>query len=309
MHFPSPLMLGDAIGLIAPSSPLKPKQLLSCTDTIFSLGYQPVLRQSATECLHGYLAGSDEVRAYDINQMFADDSIKAVFCLRGGYGATRIMHLLDYSLIRQKPKIFLGYSDITAFHLAFYSLCDLVTFHGPMVSSNMVDDFDYYTQSSLERALQMPSFSVFHNPEGCYYQTIVPGIAKGPVIGGCLSLLSSSIGTFYQPNFEGTILFIEEIEETIPRCDRMMSHLRNSGILSQVNGILLGNFMNCTNPYEPSYNIYDFFCDFFNDYDKPVLWGIHSGHEKPMGTIPFGEICTMNTFTNRIVFERLLKSS
>lgn len=304
MHFPSPLMLGDTVGLIAPSSPLKRERLLQCINVISSLGYQPVLGQSATQCLHGYLAGSDEVRAYDINEMFSDCSINAIFCLRGGYGSTRIMELLDYTTIEKNPKIFMGYSDITSFHLAFYSLSRLVTFHGPMVSSNMVDDFDYYTRSSMERALQISPFFVFHNPEGHYYKTIVPGIAKGRIIGGCLSLVSPSIGTFYQPDFTDTILFLEDIDESLPRCDKLMHHLKNAGVFSQVNGVLLGNFKNCTNPNDKDYTILDFFRDFFAHYDKPVLWGVQSGHEKPMGTIPFGEVCTLNTYAGRVVFER-----
>lgn len=304
MHFPSPLRLGDTIGLIAPSSPLEKERLLQCLDTISALGYQPVLGKSATQNLHGYLAGCDETRAEDINQMFCDDEIDAIFCLRGGYGSTRIMDLLDYSAIAQNPKIFMGYSDITSFHLAFYSLCQLVTFHGPMVSSNMVDDLDYYTRSSMERALQIPPLCIFHNPEGHYYKTIVPGIAKGKILGGCLSLVSPSIGTFYQPDFTDTILFLEDIDESLPRCDKMMHHLKNANVFSKVNGVLLGNFKNCINPNDSSYTMLDFFCDFFKGYNKPVLWGIQSGHEKPMGTIPFGSQCTVNTYTNRVVFER-----
>lgn len=304
MHFPSPLRLGNTVGLIAPSSPISRERLLQCMETVSALGYQPVLGKSATQSLHGYLAGSDEVRASDINQMFSNSSIDAVFCLRGGYGSTRIMNLIDYSLIEQNPKIFIGYSDITSFHLAFYALCDLVTFHGPMVSSNMADNFDWYSRSSMERALQIPPFNIFHNPEGCYYQVIVPGIAKGNIIGGCLSLVSPSIGTFYQPDFTNTILFLEDIDESLPRCDKLLHHLKNSGVFSQVNGVLLGNFKDCTNPNDLSYTMYDFFCDFFDGYDKPVLWGIQSGHEKPMGTIPLGTVCTVNTYTNRVVFER-----
>jgi muramoyltetrapeptide carboxypeptidase len=214
------------------------------------------------------------------------------------------MELLDYNTIAQNPKIFVGYSDITSFHLAFHSLCNLVTFHGPMVSSNMTEHFDYYSRSSLERTLQMPPFHIFHNPEGYYYKTIVPGIATGQILGGCLSLVSPSIGTFYQPDFSDSILFLEDIDESIPRCDKLMYHLKNAGIFSKVNGVILGSFLNCTNPADPDYTIYDFFCDFFKDFEKPVLWGLQSGHEKPMGTIPLGEICIMNTYTNRVVFER-----
>lgn len=303
MIYPNPLHNGDTIGLIAPCSPLKQERLCACIDVITSLGYEAALGKSARESLHGYLAGSDEVRANDINHMFSDPSIDAIFCIRGGYGSTRIMNLLDYRMIQKHPKIFVGYSDVTSFHLAFYQCSHLITFHGPMVSSNMVDQFDSYSMSSLMNALSMPRTLCFQNPGNKPCTPIVSGCARGRVIGGCLSLIAPCVGTFYQPDFRGTILFLEDVEESLPRCDKLMQQLRNSGILEQVNGILLGNFKDCSNPNSPDYTIYDFFCDFFSHYDKPVLWGIQSGHDKPMGTIPFGTICTMDTLSGSIRFE------
>lgn len=303
MIYPSPLHNGDTIGLIAPCSPLKQERLLQCIEVITSLGYEAALGKSARESLHGYLAGSDEIRAGDINHMFADPAIDAIFCIRGGYGSTRIMNLLDYRIIAKHPKIFLGYSDVTSFHLAFYQSSHLVTFHGPMVSSNMVDDFDSYSLNSMLEALSMPKNLTFQNPGNKPFYPIVSGCARGRVLGGCLSLISPSIGTFYQPDFRGTILFLEDVEESLPRCDKLMQQLKHSGILEQVNGILLGNFKDCENPNCPNYTMFDFFCDFFEDYDKPVLWGIQSGHDKPMGTIPFGTICTMDSLSGKIRFD------
>lgn len=302
MIYPRPLHNGDTIGLIAPSSPLSQDRLLECIHVITSLGYEVALGKSARESLHGYLAGPDEIRANDVNRMFADPSIDAIFCIRGGYGDTRIMNLLDYRMIQKHPKIFLGYSDITALHLAFYHCSHLVTFHGPMVSSNMIDDFDSYTADSLFETLSMPSSLAFRNPEDMPILPIVSGCAKGRIIGGCLSLVAPSIGTFYQPNFRNTILFLEDVDETLPRCDKLMQQLKNSGVLSQVNGILLGNFKDCINPNLPEYTMFDFFCDFFKDYDKPVFWGVQSGHAKPMGTLPLGTLCTMDSESSKIQF-------
>lgn len=302
MNYPCPLHNDSKIGLIAPCSPLPSGRLMKCIETITALGYEAALGKSTLKSLHGYLAGDDETRANDINKMFADPSIDAIFCIRGGYGSTRIMSLLDYQMIRQNPKIFIGYSDVTSFHLAFYQLAHLVTFHGPMVSSNMVDHFDSFTKNSLFSALSMPKKLIFENPIQFPLQSLVPGKAHGRIIGGCLSLVAPSLNTFYQPDFRNTILFLEDVDESIPRCDKLMQQLKNSGVLSQVNGILLGNFTGCTNPNDPNYSIFNFFCDFFQDYQKPVLWGVQSGHGKPMGTIPFGSICTFDTSTLQIVF-------
>ena len=303
MLIPRPLHKGDTIGLIAPSSPVKQERIDSCIKAITSLGYDVTLGKSALESLNGYLAGSDCVRATDMNHMFSDPAIHAIFCLRGGYGSTRIMDLIDYQTIRRHPKIFIGYSDITSFHLAFYRHSHLVTFHGPMVSSNMLQEFDSYSLSSMMSALSIPKSLYFQNPPDCPVMPIVSGCARGRIVGGCLSLVSPSIGTFYQPDFRGTILFLEDIDETLPRCDKLMQQLRNAGILSQVNGILLGNFVQCNNPYDPEYTMLDFFQDFFRGYDKPVLWGVQSGHGKPMGTIPLGTVCTMDTFSNTLRFD------
>lgn len=302
MYYPSPLCIGDTVGLIAPSSPINPEALLPSIQVIHSLGYKVELGKSCTSSLHGYLAGTDEIRADDINYMFSNPNIKAIFCLRGGYGSTRIMEMLDYSMIRNNPKMFVGYSDITSFHLAFYKLCHLVTFHGPMVVSNMISDFDEYTRKSFLNAISMPCTLNFHNPVNIPWQTLVHGQARGRVVGGCLSLVSPAIGTFYQPDFRGSILFLEDVDESLPRCDKLMQHLINSGILDQVYGVLLGNFIGCDNPKDPSYTIYDYFSELFRGYRKPVIYGVQSGHDKPMGTIPLGTVCEVDTCTDKITF-------
>ena len=303
MRYPTPLQIHDTIGLIAPSSPVKYSNLVKSIMFLNSLGYEVELGKSAMHSLHGYLAGTDEIRANDINEMFCNDEIKAIFCLRGGYGSNRIMNLLNYEAISQNPKIFVGYSDITSFHLAFHSLCDIATFHGPMVSSNMIHNYDSYTKESFLKAFRIPRTLTFKNPCGYDMEPLVCGCARGRVIGGCLSLISPAIGTFYQPDFHNTILFLEDIDETIPRCDKMMHHLKNAGVFEQVSGVLIGNFVGCENVNDPSYTFLDFMKDFFRDYDKPVLYGIQSGHDKPMGTIPFGTMCTMDSGKCSITFE------
>lgn len=303
MNCPEPLYSGDTIGLIAPCSPVTKERLIQCIQTISSYGLEVILGKSCHESLYGYLAGDDSVRANDINTMFSNPKIKAIFCLRGGYGSTRILSLLDYPMIKNHPKIFVGYSDVTTFHLAFHRFCNFITFHGPMVSSNMVDDMDSYTKESFFEALSNPSSITFHNPADKTLIPIAPGQATGRLVGGCLSLVAPSIGTFYQPDFHNKILFLEDIEESIPRCDKLMQQLLHAGILDQINGILLGNFKDCTNPRDESYTIEHYFKDLFASYSKPVLWGIQSGHQKPMATLPLGSICSMDTEQLSIRFD------
>ncbi|MDD5934780.1 MAG: LD-carboxypeptidase [Clostridiales bacterium] len=304
MIFPNRLTLGDTVGIVAPSSPVTPKRAQQCKEYIESIGYTVLMGQSATSSSHGYLAGEDSLRANDINEMFANPSVKAIFCIRGGYGGNRLMRLLDYDVIRSNPKIFVGYSDITSFHLAFHSLCNLVTFHGPMVSSNMLDHFDDYTNHSFFKALNLNTALQLCNPSGNDMGVIHDGCACGEIIGGCLSLVSPAIGTFYQPDFRNKILFLEDVDESLPRCDKMIEHLFHAGIIDQVSGIILGEFLDCNNSYDPSYTIIDYFKDRFAHIGKPVMYNIKSGHGHPMATIPFGTLCRMNTFNRCISFKR-----
>lgn len=305
MNYPHPLYDGDTVGFIAPSSPISKERLDQCIEAVTSFGLNVMLGESTTKNLNGYLSGPDQVRANDMNEMFQNPNVKAIFCLRGGYGSSRILSMLDYKMIAKNPKFFVGYSDITSIHLALYSLSHLVTFHGPMVSSNMVDDFDCYTCERFFGAIKHPpTLTLLHkNPRDKELTVISDGIASGRIIGGCLSLVTAAIKTFYEPDYTNTILFLEEINETIPRCDMMFQHLKLSGIFDRVNGVILGSFTDCTNPSDPCYTMHDYLADFFKDYHKPVLYQFPSGHDKPMATIPFGTICTMDTEDCRIAFD------
>ena len=168
MIFPERLQLGDTVGLVAPSFPIKEEELTDCVRLLEEMGYRvKVGRQLTTLAnFHNYLAGEGKDRAADINKMFADPEVKAIFCVRGGYGSSHVMDYLDYDVIRANPKIFVGYSDITNLLSAFQMYCGMVVFHGPMVCSNMRRDFDPYTRESLFAALNMEGELEFRNPPG-----------------------------------------------------------------------------------------------------------------------------------------------
>lgn len=304
MNIPDKLNLGDTIGIIAPCSPVNPERAKKCEEYLKQLGYRVIMGESTKLSLHGYLAGSDEIRANDINFMFANHHIKAIVCIRGGYGGNRIMNLLDYEMIQRHPKIFVGYSDITSFHLAFHKLCSMVTYHGPMVSSNMLEDFDSFTKESFFQTINMEESLTLKNPDNEPFKVLKPGKANGIIIGGCLSLVSPAIGTYYQPDFINKILFLEDVTESLPRCDKMINHLFHSGIMDMISGLILGDFKDCVNTEDESYTMEDFFNDQFRYYDKPVMYHIKSGHCKPMSTIPFGLNCSMDTEKKEIRFHR-----
>ncbi len=191
----------------------------------------------------GYLAGSDDVRLRDLHAAFANPEIDAIFCLRGGYGTPRLLDRLDFDLLRANPKPFVGYSDITALHLAISRYAGFVTFHGPMLNADLLGDKQPPTESSLFSLLrgQLGAGSVLAHPVAYPLTTIEPGIACGRLLGGNLSMIAAVMGTPYEIDAEGIILFIEDVNEPIYRIDRLLTHLRLAGKLAQVAGVLVGD--------------------------------------------------------------------
>ncbi len=303
MRYPEKLKQGDTVGIICPSSPISEERKAQCIDAVEKLGYKVKAADNLTENYGGYMAGSGRVRAEWINKMFADSEIKAIFCIRGGDGSSRMMEYLNFDVIKNNPKIFVGYSDVTNLHLAITQNCDLVTFHGPMVSSNMVDSFDVETRNSFFNAINSRETFEFRNPEGVELKTLKEGKAEGILTGGNLSLLSASMGTPYEVDTEGRILFMEEVCESITKIEKWIYHLRNAGKLKQCSGILLGQFTNIKNYSED----YDYICclkDALAGIEIPVMYDIQSGHGQKLMTIPMGAICSMDTETETIRFER-----
>lgn len=302
--FPKRLEKGDTVALVCPSSPTSSERVMQCADLIRKQGYEVRVSKNCCCRLHGYLAGEASARAEEINRMFADDSVKAIFCIRGGYGSSQIMNLLDYDMIRKHPKIFVGYSDVTNLLSAFLQLCGMVTFHGPMVSSNMLEHFDTYTEQSFFDTIGMGEELIYHNAPGQKLVTVKEGRAEGILVGGNLALVTSMIGTFYSPDFRGKILFLEDVNESIPRIHRMLDQLRLTGILGQVKGILLGDFADSSNPDDKEYETKDLWADFFKEYRKPVFSNLSCGHSFPTATLPIGTYCTMDTCNQQICFYR-----
>lgn len=289
------LKLGDTIGIVAPASPTKDENVKAAEEKLIELGFKVKVGKSPYE-RYGYLSGTDFIRANDINEMFMDKEIKAIICIRGGYGTPRILELLDYEAIKKNPKIFVGYSDITALHIAFTQKCNLVTYHGPMLSSDMIKDFSEFSKDKLFKTLMDPEpLGKISNPQGEEVVTINGGIAEGTIIGGNLSLIVATIGTPYEIDVKGKLLFIEEIGEEPYKIDRMLNQLRLSGKLEDASGIILGDFNNCeSGKHEENLTLSQVIDDHIKPLKKPTIYNLQAGHCDPMVTLPFGVMARLD---------------
>ena len=302
MNFPKKNLKGCTIGLVSPSSPISQENILKCKEFLQKQGYNTKDGKSIYLNYNGYLSGNDIIRAEDINSMFLDDDVDAIFCIRGGYGCSRILKYIDFNIPKYNPKIFVGYSDITSLHICLNQLSNLVTFHGPMVYSNMLSNYDEFTKNSFEYSVSIDKILPLINPSLERFKKIVDGKAAGQIVGGNLSIVVSTLGTEYEIDTKCKILFLEDIDESVPKIDRMLQQLIYSNKIQDCNGIILGDFANCENKYEENYTVERLLIDTFSDLNKPVMYNIKSGHCFPMATIPLGAYCVMDTYRNIINF-------
>lgn len=286
---PKALKFGDTVGIIAPASPTTEERVRKAHDKLIQMGFKVKMGKSPYE-RYGYLSGSDSIRAEDINEMFRDKEVDGIICIRGGYGTPRILDLLDYEAIKNNPKVFVGYSDITALHIAFTQIADLVTYHGPMVASDMIGNFSQFSKNNLYKAImETDPIGKISNPQGEEIITINGGIAEGNIIGGNLSLIVDTIGTPYEIDVNGKILFIEEIGEEPYNIDRMLNQLRLAGKLHDAVGIILGDFNNCVSEkHDENLTLEQVIEDHIKPVGKPTIYNLQAGHCEPMLTIPFG---------------------
>jgi len=287
MNIGKRLSRGSTIGVISPASPTDLKKVEDLENLLKDLGFKVLMGRTPYKN-NKYLAGTDEERARDVNEMFANKDVDGILCVRGGYGTPRILDLLDYDLIEKNPKVFIGYSDITAIHVALNQKCKLVSYHGPMGASDMVGGFNPISREKLEDiVVRNGKNRKLENPKGARLEVLKKGLVEGPIIGGNLSLLVDLIGSEYEVDTRGKILFIEEVGEEPRNIDRMLNQLRLSGKLDEAIGIILGDFNNCTSTSE-SFTLDEVLDQYFSNLEKPVIKNFKAGHCEPMLTIPFG---------------------
>ena len=294
MMTPNPLFPGARVALIGASSAVPADRLPAALALVESLGLIPV---PAPSCYyvnrHGYFAADDAQRARDIQEAFADDSIAGVWCIRGGYGAHRLLPLLDLEAIARTPKWFGGYSDVTALHIAFNQCCGFVTFHTTMPSTE--PDPDGYTMCYLRRALFGPVTGPLENPRDQPMTTLQGGSAAGSLCGGNLSLVCASLGTPWEIDTRGKLLFLEDIGEKTYRIDGMLTQLRNAGKLRDCAGVLLGAWTDCVPEYpDRTLTLDEIFRELILPAGKPVLSGLACGHVLPTMTLPLGHRAVMD---------------
>ena len=298
MLYGKKLKKGDTIGLIAPSGAVRTEGAIErAVAQTEQMGFCVKLGESCGQ-KYGYLSGTDEVRARDVNAMFRDPEVDAIVCVRGGYGTTRILDLLDYDAIRENPKIFAGYSDITAMHIAILEQCGLATFHAPMAvsdwSSGPLDDFSCECMMRVLGCAQ-PAGELCNAPDYPARKTVNPGQAEGLLVGGNLMLMASSLGTPYELNAKDRILYIEEIGEKTYSIDRMLTQLRLAGKFDECAGVIFGDFKNCPIEYEHyGLTIEEIIRDVVAPCKKPIFTGVQCGHCTPKLTLPHGVRCRMD---------------
>ena len=294
---PEALKYGDTIGIVAPAN-YSGESAQNMIDELEARGFKVVLGDSFYEKWYNF-GGSDKVRADDINKMFKDKSIKAILCVRGGYGSIRMVDLVDYDMIKKNPKIFVGYSDITTLLMSINKETGLVTYHGPM-SSNFKNPDETTIISFFNTVMNNKKTYELSDYSGADLNVISSGKAEGEIVGGNLSLIIASLGTKYEIDTKGKILFIEEVGEYTYRVDRMFQQLKLAGKFDDANGIILGNFSKSNQQAKEDMPLIEVFYDNLGNLKKPVISNFSSGHVRPLITVPIGAKARIDTYEKKI---------
>ncbi len=295
---PDPLRPGDSVAIAAPGAHLTREgreYLHRAVSTLEGLGFHMKATPDPFRKDH-YLAGGDRERADELMALFADPDIRAIFCARGGYGSQRVIPFLDPNVIRRNPKIFVGSSDVTALLVYLLEVCHLIPFHGPNVATKQfLEGTPKRTQASLRETLNrgLPG-------EIPLCKSLRTGIGQGKIKGGCLSLLVTTIGTDYEMDLGGVILFVEDFNEPPYRIDRMLTHMRQAGKLERLEGLIFGEMVNCQRG--EGVELETVILNLFHDQEIPIVIGFPSGHGRTNLTIPLGVEVTLDGSCGRVIF-------
>ena len=281
---PKGLKPGDTIAVVAPAGPIASRDVFDGgIAALERMGFRTRFDDRVFQS-HRYLAGGDADRAAELTKAIQDTSVQAIIALRGGYGCARLIPLLDERLVRGNCKIFIGFSDLTTLHL-FFNKCGWITFHGPMAANGALAEISAECEKHLFSLLTNADYRpVFRFP---WLESWSSGAAEGVLTGGCLSIITASLGTSYEIQTKGKILFLEETGEQPYRVDRMITHLRLAGKLDSAAGLLLGNFSDC-GPSSGDYSIDEVLRDVLSGLNIPILANFPAGHIQDNWTLPFG---------------------
>lgn len=291
---PERLNKGDTIGVVAPAWSFDPDNFKRGIDKLCRLNFKLQYKQSIFD-KHWSMAGYDKERAGQINTMFADKKVKAIFCAKAGYGSIRTLPYLDKKMIRKNPKIFIGYSDITILLSYLNKTGNMVVFHGPVVSGEIHNRMNPLTLKYLMRCIMQPQpLGPLKFPS---MKTLRSGRASGILVGGNLSLVMSSIGAPYEIDTDNKILFIEDIGEDLETIDNHLMQLKIAGKFRKIRGIIFGRMMWCIDSSGKKYTIRHILNDILGDLEIPIIYGFPSGHRTPGDaniTLPIGVSVTLD---------------
>lgn len=291
---PPRLRPGDRVGLLAPAGIIyEESEFIRMREQLSSFGLETEFGAHVRN-RHGYLAGSDEDRAADLNRMFENPDIDGIMAVRGGWGCARILPHLDFDMIAENPKVYCGFSDNTTLHHAFLNYSGLQTFHGPNGNSEWTE----LTSNSFRSVIMDADAATFES--NSHVEILVPGKATGRLIGGNLSILTTTLGTPYQSDFEEAILFVEDIGEDTYKIDRMMSHLEQAGILESITGFVFGKCTDCSAGSSPTFSLLEVLDHYLSRYEVPAVYNVDIGHEPDNFTIPMGAMAELDADSGRI---------
>ncbi|MFY1681191.1 S66 peptidase family protein [Micromonospora sp. WMMD730] len=288
---PPVLREGDTVLLVSPSGPTRPERVARGIELLTGWGLRPQVAPNAY-ARRGYLAGDDALRAADLNAAFADPRVRGVICTRGGYGAQRVVDLIDMAAVRRDPKVVAGFSDITALQFALWRGARLAGVHGP--GAAWVDErTPLRSAESLHTALMTTApVTVEAVPGEETYPVRVPGRAVGRLLGGNLCLITATLGTPDMPDLTGAVLLVEEVQEPPYKVDRMLTHLRRAGVLDGLAGVAVGQFTDCADGWDTT--VVDVLTDRLGDLGVPVLGGLPIGHGPGQLSVPVGTSATLD---------------
>ena len=304
---PRALGPGATLGVVAPASPVYNRgDILRATAVLGGLGFRLKLGRHVRDH-HGYLAGLDEDRAADFQAVWADPEVDGVLCLRGGYGSARIVDRLDFDALRDQPKVFVGFSDITALHLALGQRANLVTFYGPMLGTFASPKLSAYTRDGFVRAVCQPQpiGAIEPSPDDPWVETITGGLAEGPLAGGCLTLLAAALGTPDAPDWRGKIVFLEDVEEEPYSIDAKLVQLVRAGAFDGIAGLVVAEHAGVRpREHRPAFpstlSFEDVIDEVLRPLGVPTIYNLPLGHGTHLATLPLGVAARLDASAGRL---------
>lgn len=284
------------LGILAPAFPPDSDKLRNGIDYLLGLGYEIELGDSLTS-RHGYFAGDDRLRLNDLHRLYNDPSVDAILCARGGWGGLRLLDQIDYDLIRNNPKLLVGYSDVTTLQLAIWQKAGVPAISGPMVAVEMGSGILPFTHKHFWDQVNNKKLNYDFNYEKEAIETWNAGRCSGTLLGGCLSMVAHQLGTPYSVDYHDAILFLEDVGEEPYKIDRYLAQVKQAGIFEQISGLILGDFIDCEdkNPDRESFTLKEILQDYFKSTSFPVIYNFPYGHGMKKFSMAIGAQVTLDT--------------